>query len=89
MSEALSVEFDDGFNAGTQTLLEATNIDGKIKIAVESTSTSFLGTTETSFSFEIVDGILATVEGTTNQEIAFGDMNETTITTERHVLSAA
>ena len=82
-------EFDDGFNAGTQTLLEATNIDGKIKIAIESTSTSFLGTTETSFSFEIVDGILATVEGTRNQEVTLGDVSETTITTERHVLSAA
>lgn len=82
-------DFGDDYTSGKNALLEASNVDGVITISFESSSSTAFGTNENTLTIEIVEGILATVEGTTNQEVTFGDMSETTITTERHVLSAA
>ena len=81
--------FGNDYSSGTQTLLEATNEGGTISIAFESSTTTSFGSTEVYLAFTIVDGILATVEGTNVQSFTFGDLSQTTTTSESHVLTAA
>lgn len=82
-------DFGDDYTSGKNTLLEASNVEGVITISFESSSSSAFGTNENTLTIEIVDGILATVEGTSSQEISFAGISDSTIVTERHVLSAA
>lgn len=95
-SYVISSIASDGFGTNSEgavsTLVEATNIDGKITISIErSAETSFgdlySSTDKASITIEITDGVLSKVIGRSDVSATMNGQETNTVTSETHVLS--
>ena len=92
ISTIASQGFGTSAEGAVSTLLEATNIDGKITISIERNAETSFGdfyssSDKASMTIEITDGVLSKVIGHSDVSATMNGQETNTVTSETHVLS--